>query len=475
MLSRFLTVSVFTAAFFLANLPRPGYAEAEEKSIVIAMAETLEPGLRDHLFVATGAVIRQALPGRNIAFETISAINAARDVKRLHPDFLILPSGLYLTLAQTNDLRLLATRKRSEAADPSRGVAAAFVVREDRTDLQSLADLEGVRIAAGTPYSVDGWLAALGEILARGYDPEHFFSETIFLQFPFPDIVRSLMKGSADVGVIPACMLERLESVGALEKGLLRVVHEQTSPELACRRSSALYPDWVVASMGTASPEDVRQVSIGLLTMPNTNDFEWWAAGDFRALNELYRTLRLGPYAFLRDCSDPAEIERNNAPLLFAPALMGLFLLNELRVHVLVRRRTKELSDALMERDANAQSIRELQKQLGEVERVGAVSQLSSMIAHELKQPVASIINFSAALSVRLGGLLKAHPECAAGLCTIRAESERISEIISRVRQYAKHRPVSAAPCSLSAAVRKAVLVYLTGDGGRSPGVVTET
>ena len=475
MLSRFLTVSVFTAAFFLANLPRPGYAEAEEKSIVIAMAETLEPGLRDHLFVATGAVIRQALPGRNIAFETISAINAARDVKRLHPDFLILPSGLYLTLAQTNDLRLLATRKRSEAADPSRGVAAAFVVREDRTDLQSLADLEGVRIAAGTPYSVDGWLAALGEIQARGYDPEHFFSETIFLQFPFPDIVRSLMKGSADVGVIPACMLERLESVGALEKGLLRVVHEQTSPELACRRSSALYPDWVVASMGTASPEDVRQVSIGLLTMPNTNDFEWWAAGDFRALNELYRTLRLGPYAFLRDFSVHAVIERYKGPLLFAAALMVLFLLNELRVHVLVRRRTKELSDALMERDANAQSIRELQKQLGEVERVGAVSQLSSMIAHELKQPVASIINFSAALSVRLGGLLKAHPECAAGLCTIRAESERISEIISRVRQYAKHRPVSAAPCSLSAAVRKAVLVYRNGEGGRIPVEVTET
>lgn len=275
-------------------------------------------------------------------------------------------------------------------------MAAAFVVHEDRTDLQSLADLEGVRIAAGTPYSVDGWLAALGEIQARGYDPEHFFSETIFLQFPFPDIVRSLMKGSADVGVIPACMLERLESVGALEKGLLRVVHEQTSPELACRRSSALYPDWVVASMGTASPEDVRQVSIGLLTMPNTNDFEWWAAGDFRALNELYRTLRLGPYAFLRDFSVHAVIERYKGPLLFAAALMVLFLLNELRVHVLVRRRTKELSDALMERDANAQSIRELQKQLGEVERVGAVSQLSSMIAHELKQPVASIINFSA-------------------------------------------------------------------------------
>ena len=283
------------------------------------------------------------------------------------------------------------------------------------------------------------------------------------------------MKGSADVGVIPACMLERLESVGALEKGLLRVVHEQTSPELACRRSSALYPDWVVASMGTASPEDVRQVSIGLLTMPNTNDFEWWAAGDFRALNELYRTLRLGPYAFLRDFSVHAVIERYKGPLLFAAALMVLFLLNELRVHVLVRRRTKELSDALMERDANAQSIRELQKQLGEVERVGAVSQLSSMIAHELKQPVASIINFSAALSVRLGGLLKAHPECAAGLCTIRAESERISEIISRVRQYAKHRPASAAPCSLSAAVRKAVLVYRNGEGGRIPVEVTET
>ena len=66
--------------------------------------------------------------------------------------------------------------------------------------------------------------------------------------------------------------------------------------------------DWVVASMGTASPEDVRQVSIGLLTMPNTNDFEWWAAGDFRALNELYRTLWLAvaenPYV---DCIGHSE------------------------------------------------------------------------------------------------------------------------------------------------------------------------
>ena len=165
MLSRFLTVSVFTAAFFLANLPRPGYAEAEEKTIVIAMAETLEPGLRDHLFVATGAVIRQALPGRNIAFETISAINAARDVKRLHPDFLILPSGLYLTLAQTNDLRLLATRKRSEAADPSRGVAAAFV-----KTAQIFSPLRISKVSALQPEHPTQWTGGLPH-LAR-FRPE---------------------------------------------------------------------------------------------------------------------------------------------------------------------------------------------------------------------------------------------------------------------------------------------------------------
>ena len=165
MLSRFLTVSVFTAAFFLANLPRPGYAEAEEKSIVIAMAETLEPGLRDHLFVATGAVIRQALPGRNIAFETISAINAARDVKRLHPDFLILPSGLYLTLAQTNDLRLLATRKRSEAADPSRGVASSFV-----KTAQIFSPLRISKVSALQPEHPTQWTGGLPH-LAR-FRPE---------------------------------------------------------------------------------------------------------------------------------------------------------------------------------------------------------------------------------------------------------------------------------------------------------------
>lgn len=440
---------------------------AEKRKAVIGVLETLDPAVRTLLVLQTIDRITDALPDTTIDIQTLSAVNTRSDIERTKPDFLIAPSGVYLDLAQTFGLKHVATRKRIEAQDPSRSVASVFVVLSNREDVRTLADLRGKTVGAGFPDSIDGWLAAQGEIQRQGYDPEKFFRETRFLLYPFPDIIRALLKGSIDVGIFPACLIEELEIKHALAPGLLRAVNEKSNETLACRHSTALYPDWVVASFERASPAMVRDVTIALLTMPQTNGFEWWATIDLRGLNDLYKELRLGPWSFLRDFSPEGLLNRFRTELTIALFLFLAVLVNEWRLRQLVRRRTADLSSALRERDMNAELVRRLQGHLARTERLNAVAQLSSMIAHELKQPIGSVMNYAAALSARMADLLDERPECREALKKIRTESKRISEIVDSVRRYAKSRHAPHTPCSLNGVVEKAVLVWRSGEGGR--------
>lgn len=442
-------------------------ASAGKKKAVIGVLETLDPAVRTSLVLQTIDRITDALPDTAIDIQTLSAVNTRSDIERTKPDFLIAPSGVYLELAQTFGLKHIATRKRAQALDPSRSVASVFAVLADRNDMRTLADLRGKTVGAGFPDSIDGWLAAQEEIQRQRYDPESFFREERFLLYPFPDIIRALMKGSIDVGIFPACLIEELEAKHALAPGLLRAVNEKSNDTLACRHSTALYPDWIVASFERASPEMVRDVTISLLTMPQTNGFEWWATIDLRELNALYKELRLGPWAFLRDYSPEGLVKRFRTELTIALLLLLAVVLNEWRLRLLVRRRTAELSSALQERDRNAELVRRLQAHLARTERLNAVAQLSSMIAHELKQPIGSVMNYAAALSARMADLLGDRPECREALKKIRTESKRISEIVDRVRRYAKSRNAPLSPCSLNGVVEKAVLVWRSGEGGR--------
>ena len=63
-----------------------------------------------------------------------------------------------------------------------------------------------------------------------------------------------------------------------------------------------------------------------------------------------------------------------------------------------MRRRTAQLSEALKRRDTVEEEERLDRERLGSLERRNIVSQMSAMIAHEVKTPVGAICNFRAIL-----------------------------------------------------------------------------
>ena len=93
---------------------------------------------------------------------------------------------------------------------------------------------------------------------------------------------------------------------GEADTAALRVVGEKTDAALFCRRSTALYPDISLWAFEWTEEKRVRAVTVGLLTSQNQTDiggYEWLSFVPHTAVEALYRSLEIGPYAYLKDTS----------------------------------------------------------------------------------------------------------------------------------------------------------------------------
>lgn len=465
------------------------------RSVLIGVVESSETDFPSTTLRPTIEAIERYVPGARVSVVRLSSITLLSDIDRVRPDLFIAPSADFRRVLDATGAHPIATRLSTAAVNPAQSVGAAFVVRSDRSDMASLADLKGKRTAATLPTALDGWLAARMEVQETGFDSKNFFGDVHFMTYGVPNVVASVLSGHFDVGILPACALERAEAQGLVEPGALKVVAPVTDELLACRHSTRLYPDWVAGALPGTDPELARLMTIALLTPVKPDDartdgrYVWQVTSDFHAVRELERNLHLGEWAYLESWTPEALWRRFKWYAVAVVLALGLIFFHEWRLRRLVDVRTRELRDALAERARLEEAERAARLRLGEVERMGAISQLSAMIAHELKQPVGSVINYMAVLRMRLAQLAAGtavtaksagkssgkgaektpvsvpradavdavDPVLARAADGAEKEARRIAEIVDRVRAYAKREKRSPRPVDLYERLEAAV------------------
>lgn len=469
---------------------------APTRSVLIGVVESSETDFPSTTLRPTIEAIERHVPGARVSVVRLSSITLLSDIDRVRPDLFIAPSADFRRVLDATGAHPIATRLSTAAVNPAQSVGAAFVVRSDRSDITTLADLKGKRTAATLPTALDGWLAARLEVQEAGYDSKDFFGDVHFMTYGVPNVASSVLAGNFDVGILPACALERAEARGLVEPGALKVVAPITDGLLACRHSTKLYPDWVAGALPGTDPELARLMTIALLTPVKPADaltggrYVWQVTSDFHAVRELERSLHLGEWAYLESWTPEALWRRFKWYVVAIVIALGLILFHEWRLRRLVDVRTRELREALAERARLEEAERAARLRLGELERMGAISQLCAMIAHELKQPVGSVINYMAVLRMRLAQLAAgSSSEKAAGNVAGKAtgegtvpvsvppapdtdavdpvlsraasgaekEARRIAEIVDRVRAYAKREKRSPRPVDLYERLEAAV------------------
>lgn len=351
--------------------------------------------------------------------------------------FVILSSGDAVRESEL-DLQQIATRRRADRKAADRSVGAVFLVRAG-SSLKTLSDLKGRSVATTDPNAFEGSAVPKGELAEQGEDPDEFFGEIVYTEWNYPDVLQMVTLGMTDVGILSTCEWEDAVAAGVVGAHELRIVNDRTAPGDRCRRSTALYPDLMLAALPTASPEVVRDITIAVLTQPvDEGGYDWISNTNLTDVRNLYRTLREGPYAYLRDWSAAGLWRRFHTEIALGVFALLLVAVHIVRVNLLVRRRTRELQQASAAREKAAEALRESRAQLERLERGATVTQLSAMFAHEVKQPVTNAANYLNALLLMKERGLRDETREESAFRRALSEVYRAADILDRVRAALK-------------------------------------
>lgn len=444
------------------------------KTLRVAIVAYVRPSPFEAIVEPTVEALRRQFGENVLEIRRYTLSQLAEAVEKREVDIFLSSSGFFLRMIPTG-VRSLATVVSEDYPDPNHNDGSTLVVLNERDDLRTLADLQGTSLATSTRLGFTGRLVPMGEIYRAGFDPEHFFSQTLYLGggTRVHEALDLLRRKSVDVANLRLCFIEEWLADHPEDTGRFRVINRKDTsvpgkPE-ACARSTDLYPSWTIATTAATDPNVSRLVTRVLLEMPpqGEKNLYWGVATDFGSIDRLFRDLKTGPYAYLRDWTVKRFLsEYREAIVLVVLLALGL-VGHSVRVSQLVRRRTRLLVEALDTQERLKNEARDAGERLERLERIGVVGQLSTIFAHEMRQPLAAISLYSLGLRKIAQNAENSENGGNAGgvpaakiidvLEKLDRQTARADAIVTRVRSYAKRRGACRQAVALKDVVRSAV------------------
>jgi len=380
--------------------------------------------------------IRRSLSPRTVEFAEYSTRDLERQVRTGQVDAFIASSGFYWRMRKygAKDLANVVTES---SPNPNSAVSIVFLVKaNDLVSVDSLDGLSGSRIGASYPSAFMGYRIGLAEIAYRGYDPEKFFRDVVFSGTPkIEDTIQLLDEDRADAVIIRSCWLEnQTEEVRARYRVLEPIAADADS---RCERTSRLYPSVTFAVTQGAPADAALLIGRTLLNMkPAAKGFRWGVATDLRSIDRVYRELKIEHYEYLREWSVKRWVKAHMAWIVLAVCGVIGLAVHSWRVSILVRRRTVQLHAAFLQEKKTADEMEAMRERMEGLQKVSLIGQLSSMIAHELSQPVAAMHYFCSALRAMNRNGTVSPERLAKSVEGIQKGVDRTSAIIDKVRGY---------------------------------------
>lgn len=427
---------LFCLFLSLASLPPLAAPAATPEALRIAIVNSYGTEITGRYYSDSIETIRAAVSPRSVRLLTYGPEEFLRAADRGEFDISIASSGLTsLMISRTSGIPLL-TIASDLAPDPNFGNGVAIIVPED-SPIRQLTDLRDKHVAIMSESAFAGWQIPMVEFIRHGIDPAGFLGKTTVTGAPMTQIVELVAAGEADAGFIVTCLLEGLQDEGNPVVSKIRVINEQPDKTIACRHSSALYPNWLLTVKPSVSTSDAREITRRLLALPaGVHGTHWTVPTDHRRIYQLFETLQMP----LKNEASLGNLMRTYWPWIAGGFVAFLTALgNAVLLALLVRRRTREAERALKEKMMSDMAAKESAMKLESLSKASAVGLLSSMVAHELKQPLTVIANYAGSLRQRYerGDTVP--------LNTVRTALDEIlrsnlsaSAIVEKIRAYAR-------------------------------------
>ncbi len=218
-------------------------------------------------------------------------------VQQQKVDFIITQPVTFVELqvkyGATSILTLVDASKSSE-------FGSVIFSRSD-SDIVNFPHIRGKSIAGANPKGLGGWLIGYNELKQHNVDVINQ-SKVSFLGVQ-ENIVRRVLDGSVDVGIVRTGVLERLANSKSLDLTKLRVLNQKKVKGFPYLLSTSLYPEWAFVKASHTSKLIAKQVASTLLLMtPGSKEaiargyWEWVTPVNYQPIHDLMKSLRVGVY-----------------------------------------------------------------------------------------------------------------------------------------------------------------------------------
>lgn len=441
-------ISAYAQASQLNNLLPP---------VRLAVVNSFGSNLSVRYFNGTVNAIAKAVAPRRLVVQFYDQEVFLEAAQNKGFDLAIASSGLTALMTDASGAAALLTIINSRTPDPNHANAGVIVVRSDRDDINCLADLKGKTVAVSSTKAFAGFLAVMGEIQAEGLNPNRLFKSVTATHKPMTELVKQVVNKEVDVAFIASCLLENMEADGVIPKGCLKVINEKKDENFYCKHSTRLYPGWILSAQPTLNSKTLRKIMEALLQLPPGKEegSYWTVATDYDQMNLLLQRMEV---RYLEDRTIGWMLNYYRWYFIVGCGALLLIILNWAYLAFAVRRETEQLRKKVEENREYERENRKITKRIEALEKAKSIGIISAMVAHELKQPLGAINNYSEAILRQLKrGKKPAEEILTEALSEIKSESQRASEIVEFVRNIGRKEPRQRKRFNLESAVEHTI------------------
>lgn len=302
-----------------------------------------------------------------------------------------------------------------------------------------MKELKGKRLGANHPDGFQGLTVVYKELADQGYVWDKFFSDIKFYGLDPYKRIAALQQGDVDAITLNTCFAEREAKKGKDVLAGLKPINVKDNKSTKCLTSTSLYPSWSFLVSPHLDTQTIVNIANALYAMQPTKDGERWTiASDFRSVDELFKTLKRGPYAYLNDWTAERVWKEHGNSILLLTILFLVFIWHYFRTRYLVTVRTAQLRKALVEQKKLLRFNNQLRDRHDKSRRALIVSQLSSLFAHELSQPLSGILLYLRSLKRLLKQNKLQEGQINEALEQATERAKKAHELVQLVRSYAK-------------------------------------
>lgn len=307
--------------------------------------------------------LQEKLQNLSIDLQTLDYASLEQAIHEEKIDIVLTNSGHYVLIAYRMGLSSpLASQITKIDGQPVKGFGGVILVKSERSDLKTLKDLKGKRIATPSTSSLGGYQTQAHTLIRAGIRvPQDV--DILETDMPHDRAVHAVLEGRADAAFVRSGLYEAMLAEDKIGASALRVLNEQQFANFPHRLSTPLYPEWPVAALPHVADDLATQVASALLGLPHggaTADelglHGFTVPYNYEPVRDLLETLRLPPFDGMPRFTLKDVWEKHG--LVILAALSGALIGSLLLVVLFLNRRRMQLTQkALLESEQNYRNL----------------------------------------------------------------------------------------------------------------------